>query len=183
MRKIWTLFLCTILLLGTLLALMSCATAQGVTPNLDLWEAERNLERSGYSVDIYDGEGKAAKRTLSAYDGQGDENIFIVMCVDSKIARMYYEDQKNIYNSKVREYEGKIRGYEIQIETIEYYLSRYERDLDYSYISSMEYALREAKEDLWEAERELREYKENTCFGVSGVYAWSGSLRGVMATH
>ena len=104
MKKIISLMLVFILLLGCVCAITSCGKdkddekEEEVTPNKDYKKAAEALEEAGYTVSAYDVddlpymEEEGYEATISAM--KDDDAISIAYCVDSKTANAMYDEAK-----------------------------------------------------------------------------------------
>lgn len=163
MRKIFSALLALVMLMGAVFMLASC----GAKPELDLETAEKNLTDKEYTVKYAKDEDDkdpeiVAKLTASKVNGEDDTDyITITEYTDTAMAKLAYEEMK-------ASYEYYIDNYEREIKYMEKYLKLYEDALDSDEVDEM-------KEEIKDLEKELEQMKEDSVFGRSGKFVWSGT--------
>lgn len=143
---------------------LNTCTYHGIKPELDLKDAERNLEDNDYYVTITDDKDDLApgiEEELSAKSNDYDDYIVIVVYEDAAYAKIVYKHLKHLIESEIEELK-------IQIKTIEYALKHYDNDLTSKEIDELEDELKELKEELENCE-------ETYIYGRSGNVVWYGT--------
>ena len=172
MKKILSLVLALMMLVGGVLALSSCGK---VKPNLNFDEAKTKLEAAGYEVSIVDkkesldpGEAKYFRAYKTGDENTDSQYLYITEYKDKKLAKMYYEEM-------VTELENSIAAMKAQIEIYERTLKLYQDELDSDTIN-------EINDEIKELNEELVDYEENYTYGISGTVVWYGTVKAAEAT-
>lgn len=150
----------------TLLAPAMVFTGCASKPELDLRDAQDNLEDNDYLVTLRDSEEDLdlnEEQILYAY--HKDDSITIIEYKDTKSARLAYEAIK-------LEYETEIEVIELEIKSLEHLLSKYEKELNSDEIDNLE-------DEIKELNKELEDAKEEYVFGRSGKFVWMGTADAV----
>ena len=149
-------------LLAPAMVFTSCAPS----PELDLRDAQDNLEDNDYFVTINDNEAYLElnqEQMLYAY--HGDDSITIIEYKDAKSARLAYEAIK-------LEYDNGIKEIKLEIKCLEHLLAKYEKELNSDEIDDLEDEIKELNKDLEDA-------KEERVFGRFGKFVWMGTADAV----
>lgn len=169
MKKIFSLLLAVVMIVGCMLAVTSC----GAEPELEFTIAEANLKLAGYSVQTaYTPEqakdfGLGIVKGISARNSDTEDFLQIAEFDSSSTAKLYVEQ----YEIQI---EQKIAKYELKIEYYEYMLEEYG-----SQLSSSE--LQQYNESLANYRKNLANY-ETRVVGRSGNIAWYGTEAAVEAS-
>ena len=158
-------FLALLLVLVMTFALASCSLFS--KPELDLDDAQDNLEDEDYSVYYEDDEDNLQAgmvEMFSAYDDD-DNSLYVVVFDSAKLAKIYYKAAK-------LELDAEIKATKIEIQEIEYLLENYKKDLD----DPSSY-----KDQLKDLEDELEELEEMV-IGRSGKTVWYGTKDAIDAS-
>ncbi len=174
MKRIISVVLALMMLVGGVLALTSCD--KKVAPNLDLEAAKTKLEAAEYDmvklVDKKEELEPGVAKTFRAYKDGGDEtddqSIYITEYKDKKLAKMYYEQLK-------ASFEQEVANIEAQIKIMEKTLELYEAEMDSD-------AINELKDEIKELNEELTDYEENFTIGIDGCFVWYGTVKAAEAT-
>ena len=175
MKKILSLVLALMMLVGGVLALTSCDKT--VKPNLDLEKAKTKLEEAEYDevtlVDKKESLEPGVAKYLRAYKDGGedtdDQYIYIVEYKDKKLAKLYYEETK-------AQLEYQIEALKAEIEIMEMTLELYESEMDSKDID-------ELKDEIKDCKKELTDYEENYTIGIDGCFVWYGTIKAAEKTN
>ena len=158
-------FLALLLVLVMTFALASCSLFS--KPELDLDDAQDNLEDEDYTVYYVDDEDELEAgmvEGLSAYD-EDDNFLYVVVFDSTKLAKIYYKEAK-------LELDAEIKAIKLEIQEIEYLLENYKKDLD----DPSDY-----KDQLKDLEDELEELEE-VVLGRSGKTVWRATKDAIDAS-
>ena len=158
-------FLALLLVLVMTFALASCSLFS--KPELDLDDAQDNLEDEDYSVRYEDDEdnlGAGVEEYLSAYDDK-DNYLRITVYASAKLAKLDYKARKLQIDTQIKETK-------LEIQQIEYLLENYKKDLD----DPSDY-----KDQLKDLEKELEQLEEMVV-GKSGKTVWYGTKDAINAS-
>ena len=169
MKKIFSLLLAVVMVVGCMLTVTSC----GAEPELEFTVAEAHLKLAGYSVQTaYTPEqakefGLGIVKGISARNSDTDDFLMIGEFDSSSTAKLFVEE----YEMNIKH---KIEQYEISIESYEHMLEEYG-----SQLSSSE--LQQYNESLANARKSLATY-ESAIVGRSGNIAWYGTEAAIEAS-
>lgn len=168
MKRIIVTLLAAAMLLSCVFVLASCGGGQGPKPELDLEEAEKNLDKEDYMVSFSDDKDDfedtpwIEARLSASNDG---DFLYIVVYNDSKMADLAFEEIK-------AEIANEIDAMKRTIKEYERILSKFEDDLDSDDVDDYE-------DKIKEIEKELEEYEDEYCYGKSGKTIWYGTKTAV----
>lgn len=146
-----------------LLAPAMVFTSCSAQPELDLRDAQDNLEDNDYYVTLTDSdELLELNQEQILFASRGDDSITIIEYKDSKSARLAYEAIKF-------EYETLIKELKLEIKNLEHLLSKYEKELNSHEIDDLE-------DEIKELNKEMEDAKEEYFFGRRGKFVWVGSF-------
>lgn len=168
MKKIISMVLAFVMVLGCVFALTSCF---GEEPELDFAVAKANLEKAGYEVRINDDPYMINEvKSLSASYESEDKyyELDIVEYKDTKSAKLALEAQE-------LQVKQGIEALELEIEMLEHAMEEYPNDY-----SSDE--IKEMQDDIKDYQEELAEIEDNWVAGRSGTIVWYGHLAAVEAS-
>ena len=158
MKKFLSLLLATAMILGCMLTLSSCAFAE--KPELDLEDAQENLEDEDYHVSYEDDVDDAGyEEMLYAYNDKED-SLRVVVFSDSKLADMYYDTVK-------AQLKYQKETVEREIKMMEHLLKKYDDDMDSDEVDEM-------KDEVKELKKELKKF-DDVVIGKSGKTVWYGT--------
>ncbi len=173
MKKILSLVLALMMLVGGVLALSSCG--KKVEPNLDLAAAKTKLEAAEYTVSLVDKKEEldpGIAKQFRAYKDGGEETddqyIYIVEYKDKKLAKLYFEETK-------AQIDYQIASLKAEIEIMEKTLELYEAEMQSEDINELKDEIKELKEDL-------TDYEENYTIGIDGCFVWYGTVKAAEAS-
>ena len=113
MKKLLATLLALTMLVGTLM-LASC----GTKPELDLKEAQKNLEAAKYTV-VYNDDKDELKdnmpglvELLSARSEDGEDFVYVYVFDNAKTAKLFYQQMKMSRDQAIEEKELEIKFYE-----------------------------------------------------------------------
>ena len=182
MKKFISLLLATMMILGCMLTLSSCFLLKNdPKPELDLEDAQENLEDKDYTVIYKDNEDELPDGVVEQLEAKNEENgytITITVYKDKDLAELAYKAQKLNDEMYTKMYKAddasavRVR-YAPKLSKIEYQeakhmLENYKRDLD--------------DDEIEKYKKIVDEYENgssDTVYGHSGNVYWYGSKAAV----
>ena len=186
MKRLLSLLVATVLLVGCMFSLIACGNV-GPKPELDLDTVAENLEDEDYDVEVIDDadeledtafygaeEALYADKRVEKKDGEYKYlSLQIIVFEDSKTAKKYFEFIKLRYDMQVYELEQEIEELKDEIKDIEkeieyvesqmefyqYLMDEFDADYDEDY-EELEEEIDELQEEIEEIEEEIEEIKE-----------------------
>lgn len=172
MKKTLSLLLALVMIISCMFAITSCGGGnQGPKPELDLKDAEDNLEDEDYNVMSYDDPDDISEigveEKLYAIDEDYEESLTILVFIDSKTAKKYYDANIGMIELQKQALEDQLAWYEYVVKNLEDEVD--DDDID------------NAEDRIESLEDQLKELDE-MCYGISGKTVWQGTEKAVKAS-